>query len=136
MRSRDQTNLKQSAFFFTFLCLKYHYSKLCLAGCSLQKESNSAIRFSDISGTGSVASRAWEQTLLPDAVPVCSWIDIKVLATRQAGVFMRAEQPYHCCNGHPDLDCLLWVRIKGKAVRASVCVYFQINTTCRNNLSS
>lgn len=32
-------------------------------------------------------------------------------------------QPYHCCNGHPDLDCLLWIYIKKEAVDASVCVY-------------
>lgn len=41
----------------------------------------------------SVASGAWEQTLQPDAVPVCSWMEIKVLAIRQAGLFTGAEQP-------------------------------------------
>lgn len=43
------------------------------------------------------------QTLQPDAVPVCSWMKIKVLATAQAWQFTGAtEQPFHCRNGHPD----------------------------------
>lgn len=67
-----------------FLSPKYHCSKQCLAECCLQKESDSDNRFSDVSCTSLFGSRAWEQTLLPDAVPVCSWMDIKVLATRQA----------------------------------------------------
>lgn len=67
----------------------------------------------------------WGQMLWPDAAPVCTWMDINVLATRQARLIAGVEQPrnlYRCCYGQPDLDCLMWVCIKGKA---SVCVYSQ-----------
>lgn len=101
VRSRDQTNLKKAHF---SSWPKYHCSKQCLAGRCLKKGTPTVL--SDFqTSNGSVASRAWEQTLLPDAVPVWSWTDIKVLETRQTGLFTGAEQPYHCCNGCPGLDC-------------------------------
>lgn len=33
-------------------------------------------------------------------------------------------QPYRCCNGHPDLDCLLSVCIQGKALCAAVFIFY------------
>lgn len=137
VRSRDQTNLKNSPFFSLFLSPKYHCGKLCLVECCLQKESDSDNRFSDVSCTSLFGSRAWEQTLLPDAVPVCSWKDIKVLVTRQAWLLggWATLQPYHCWNGHPDLDCLLWIYIKERGCGCKcVCVYI-IKSTCMNKLS-
>lgn len=97
-------------------CPKYQCRKKCLAGHCLEGEKKRNSVLSDFQASnGCAASRAWEQTLLPDAVPVCSWMDIKVLAIRQARLFMGAEQPYHCCNGYPDLDLhwYLYISIEG-----------------------
>lgn len=86
---------------------QYKWSQLSNLFFPYHPSSHFFIRFSGVSET--VANRAWEQILQPDAVPVCSWSDIKVLATGQAGLFMGSRatlQPYRCCNGHPDLNHL------------------------------
>lgn len=62
---------------------------------------------------GCVARRAWEQTPLPDAVPVWSWTDIKVLETRQTGLL----------EGGPSnlitavMDAQVWSAIKDSTCR-------------------
>ncbi len=116
---------EKNTFHFLFLCPKYHLSKQCLAGRCLQKESDSAIRFFRSLRHCSVASRAWEQSLLPDAVPVCSWTDIKVLAARQARLFTGTGQPCNLITAV--MNTLNWTAyygsaLKGEAVSLSVSV--------------
>lgn len=58
-------------------CWKYHCGKHCLGTLTVQYQCQLVSDFQ--TSHGSVASRAWEQMLLPDAVPICNWTDIKVL---------------------------------------------------------
>lgn len=129
---------EKSTFFFVFLCPSYHCSKQCLAGCCLKR--NLTVLSDFQTSHGSVASRAWEQTLSPDAVPVCSWMDIKVPATRQAGLFTGAGQPCNLITAV--MDTLIWTAYYGSTLKERLCqemyacVLIPINSTCMNKSSS